>query len=640
MTLIKQLWLAIAVVMTLAFGVSLVVSVLSARHYLEQQLQLKNIDNATALALSLSQMEKDPVTIELQVSAQFDAGHYRFIRVKSPTGQTVVEKNYEGDETDVPSWFTNLIPIRTQPGQALIQDGWKQFGTVTVASHDAFAYQSLWAGTGDLLFWFVLGSIGVGILGTWGMKLITRPLNNVVQQAEGIAERRFQTMPEPRTPELRSVTRAMNDMVLRLKTMFGEEAARLENLRQKVNRDAVTGLSSRDYFMSHLREVLSGDQFGASGSLVVVRLSDLAKINGKVGHQRTDALLKGLGTVLYESGNGRIGQRAGRLKGAEFAVICPTMPSASEAAKDIHERLMKQWLPVWVEDLPELFTLAAVPYTRDQPIGELLSQADEALARATALGANTWYASETVGGRAPLAAEQWRVLLSEAVEGGRLELAFFPVMGGAGSGAIHQEGVIRLRTDEEGSMMSAGDFMPMAAHMKLVAPIDLRVVRLAIQHLAESAGDIAVNLSAEVIGDFNFRSELMQLLRAHPELCSRLLFEVPEYGVFRQFEAFRELARAIKQMGCRIGIEYFGQRFAEGDKLADLGLDYIKVHPTYVRGIAKNEGNQEFLRGLCNIAHNLGIQVFALGVESDDDLPLLASLGFDGATGPGIGKKG
>jgi len=161
-------------------------------------------------------------------------------------------------------------------------------------------------------------------------------------------------------------------------------------------------------------------------------------------------------------------------------------------------------------------------------------------------------------------------------------------------------------------------------------------VRLAIEHLRSSAGDIAVNLSAETIADFRFRNELTQLLHTYPDMCARLLFEVPEYGVFRAFDAFKELAHTLQQLGCRVGIEYFGQRFTEGNKLADLGLDYIKVHPSYVRGIGDNLGNQEFLRGLCNIAHAIGIQVIALGVESRDDLPLLASLGFDGATGPGI----
>jgi EAL domain-containing protein (putative c-di-GMP-specific phosphodiesterase class I) len=196
--------------------------------------------------------------------------------------------------------------------------------------------------------------------------------------------------------------------------------------------------------------------------------------------------------------------------------------------------------------------------------------------------------------------------------------------------------MIRLKADGNGTPLSAGDFMPMAAHLNLTEPIDLTVVKLAIEHLRTTAGDIAVNLSAETIANFNFRHELTQLLKSYPDVCQRLLFEVPEYGVFRQFEAFRDLAQTLKQLGCRVGIEYFGQRFTETDKLSSLGLDYIKVHPSYIRGIADNPGNQEFLKGLCNMAHAIGMTVIALGVENREDLPLLTSLGFDGATGPGI----
>ena len=86
MSLVKQLWLAISLVMLSAFGISLVVNVYSSRQYLEQQLQIKNVDNATSLALSLSQMEKDPPTLELMVSSQFDIGHYRFIGIVAPSG--------------------------------------------------------------------------------------------------------------------------------------------------------------------------------------------------------------------------------------------------------------------------------------------------------------------------------------------------------------------------------------------------------------------------------------------------------------------------------------------------------------------------------------------------------------------------
>ena len=119
MSLIKQLWIAIVVVTLLALGGNLIVSTLSARHYLEQQLRVKNLDNATSLALSLSQLPKDPVTVELQIAAQFDAGHYRLIRLVSPKGDVLVEREYEGDLTGAPNWFTRLVPIAAPAGVAM-----------------------------------------------------------------------------------------------------------------------------------------------------------------------------------------------------------------------------------------------------------------------------------------------------------------------------------------------------------------------------------------------------------------------------------------------------------------------------------------------------------------------------------------
>ncbi len=636
MSLIKQLWIAIALVMTIAFGVSMVVSVLSARHYLEQQLQVKNIDNATALALSLTQLPKDEVTVELQVAAQFDTGHYRFIRITSPKGQVLVEKLGAAKASGAPAWFVRLIPIHAEPGQALIQNGWLQYGTLTLASQDVYAYQSLWDGMLELLAWFVVGSLLTGIVGTQLIRVITRPLRQVVDQAHAIAQRRFVTIDEPRTPEFKSVAHAMNDMVARLKAMFNEEATRLDALRKKVNRDAVTGLASREYFLSHLHEALEGDQFASSGSLVLVRLPDLNDLNTHLGRQRADALLKDVGSALYTCGKGHAGQRAGRLKGAEFAVLCPSFETAQDAAQSIVDSLSQNVLPHWRDQVPDLFHVSAVRYHRQQNMGTLLSGADEALAQASNKGPNNWHAVEDGNTKQAVPAEQWRTLLTKAVSGGQLALSFFPVMTGDGARALHNEGVIRLQTDGQGALMTAGDFMPMAAQLNLTAPIDLGMVKLAIEHLLSATGDIAVNLSAQTIADFHFRNALTQLLKAYPGVCQRLLFEVPEYGVFQQFDAFCDLARGLKQLGCRVGIEYFGQRFAESDKLASLGLDYIKVHPSYISDLANNPGNQEFLKGLSKMAHAIGITVLALGVQRRDELPLLASLGFDGATGPGI----
>ena len=633
MTLAKQIWLAIALIMTVAFGTSLVINVYSARHYLEQQLQVKNLDNANALALSLSQIGKDPTTVELMVAAQFDIGHYRFIRITAPGGKTLIEKRYSGGFEGPPQWFIRLFPIHTTPGQAQIQDGWKQYGTLTLASHDQYAYKSLWDGTLRLLRWFMIGCLLAGTLGTVLVRWLTRPLLDVVAQARALAERRFQTVDEPSTPELRAVTRAMNDMVGRIRTMFTEEAQRLEALRYRVNHDAVTGLGNRDYFLSHLREILDGEQYGASGSLLMIRLTDLNQINEMLGHQRADALLKSLGELLKDGWE----QRAGRLKGGEFALVCPGQDSAAEAAQWLHARLLQEWLPQWQAECPELFHLAAVQYERHQPLTDLLSRVDQALAQAQTKGPNNWHAPENRQAKVVIPAEQWRTLLNDALgRDDRLSLAFSPVLACRSGKMLHREARLRLQTEASAEPLTTGNFLPMAAKLHLSAPLDLMAVRLAFAALGKAKGDVAVRLNAESLSDVSFHHRLETMLRPRQALCRRLLFLVTEYGVSRHREAFGQLALRLKAMGCKVGINLYGQHLINSDHLASLGMDFIQVDPAYVRGIGGNPGNQEFLRGLCSMTHPLGIAVIASGVEQAEELQLLERLGLDGASGPGL----
>jgi len=92
MSLIKQLWFAILFTVTLASAGSFILSTLSSKNYLEEQLQTKNIDNVTSLALSMSQLKKDPVTLDLLLSAQFDSSHYRYIGLFDPNGKLISER--------------------------------------------------------------------------------------------------------------------------------------------------------------------------------------------------------------------------------------------------------------------------------------------------------------------------------------------------------------------------------------------------------------------------------------------------------------------------------------------------------------------------------------------------------------------
>lgn len=636
MSLMRQLWLAVIISTVMAFAGSLLVSIWSAQGYLTQQLERKNSDVASSLALSMTQQEKDPVTIELQVTALFDTGYYQLISVVDPFGKVISQRIQDKSEANVPPWFVKSFPISSKPGLAQISDGWKQYGTVKVISHTQFAYQALWEQSGKLLLWFCVGGSMVGLLGMLVLRAIGRSLNDVVNQAGAIGDRRFITITEPRTPELRALARAMNGMVARVRQMFNEAAARLEELMRRVNYDQLTGLPNRDYFMAYFREQISGDEAAHYGVLAVMRLPDLNQLNDTLGRTGTDKLLKEIGQLLTDFSRQQEGALPGRVKAGEIAMLLPGEDDPARVAERMAKMLDEQ-LVLNKAELSDIYHLGVIRFEHGGNLGDMLSRVDTALALAEGKGANAHHAIASDAQTNAIPGEQWRALLTQAVNAGNVKLVFYPVIQKDGS-MLHQEGMVRLQPGPDQPLMVAGDFMPMAAHLNLTALIDLEVTRLALQHLSTSADDVAVNLSAETIGNWSFRTDLSRLLRSHPELCSRLWFEVTEYGAFKNFDAFKDLCLILKDFGCHVGVEQFGQRLSESQKFTELGLDYVKIHPGLVNGIEENAGNQEFLHRFCGIAHAVGVIVIAVGVRSEDELATLKTLGIDAATGSAIGK--
>nr|MBP8022357.1 diguanylate cyclase [Azonexus sp.] len=335
MSLFRQLWLAVIVSTLIAFVGSFAVSMMTARQYLEEQLAIKNNDNAASLALSMSQMDKDPVTLELQVAALFDSGQYARIQVRDPEGLTLIEKTSPAVSDDVPAWFARLFPIASRPGSAQISTGWTQFGTVELVSHNRFAYRELWQGGWRLLMWFSLGGVLAGFLGMQILRRIKRPLDAVVGQARAISERRFIRIEEPATPELKSLARAMNVMVGRVKAMFEEEASRLEQVRREATLDPLTGLANRAYFMNRLAIALNDEDAPTRGSLIMLRLADLAGINRCAGRETADEVLRRTGAALRELAEKNPGAEAARLNGADFTLLLPGQNDPQPACQQL-----------------------------------------------------------------------------------------------------------------------------------------------------------------------------------------------------------------------------------------------------------------------------------------------------------------
>ncbi|MFP4463346.1 MAG: EAL domain-containing protein [Guyparkeria sp.] len=640
MALNRQLWIAIASVMVIAFVSSLAISFQSARAYFEEQLHLKNIDNANTLALTLSQVEKDPVLIDLMIAAQFDTGHYQRLELVAPNGEPITARTRPTDEVgDVPGWFAELAELRVDPGVAQVPDGWQQYGTLHVESLSGFALEALWDTTVEMFLWFFGIAAVLGLLGSMVLKSLTRPLDDVVDQAESIGNQRFIATPEPRTLEFRRVVRSMNILSARVRDMLGEERSRLEDMRQRLQRDSLTGVGNRGRFDDVLAALLADDDPNRQHGLFLLRVVDLAEINRQLGHQQTDALIQAVAHRLQATAGAHRDQfsddHVARLNGSDFALILTDLLDARPIADYLIEA-MRGLADQHGGDLPIQIALAGGRFGSTDERSAILIRLDDALARAEHRGTTDleWAVQGEDVDRLH-GSDEWREIFRTAIAGRRIHAAHFATRRLDGR-LIHREAMLRLENDHR--TWTAGQFLPWARRLGLLPELDLTIFEHELERLAESDDiePVALNLSIDSLLDESTRSRLMDRLIAHAAIAGRVSIEVAERAVIEHPAAFREFCTATVPLGYRAGIEKAGLALTDIEALHELGLAYIKLDRSLTTDLVGSESNRNYLRGITGMAHAIGLTVIADGVRSAEEITLLGQLGVDGVSGPGV----
>ncbi|MGL6042007.1 MAG: bifunctional diguanylate cyclase/phosphodiesterase [Deefgea sp.] len=628
MSLIRQMLAVIIISTLLAFMVSLIVSTVSARNYLEQQLYTQSSDNASSLALSLSQQAEDPAMLELMTSALFDSGHFELIRFRDPHKKIIIELRNIDLPTKVPNWFMSVFPLEVASGHALVSKGWKQAGTVEVRAHSKFAYESLWNGAVKLFFAIMGGGFVVGLLVRFMFNRVREPIRNMVKQAEAISERRFITIAEPPYIELRPVVGAMNSMVTRVKSMFDEQSERIDQLNYSVNRDSVTGLANRPFFMARLSGLLHDEDRASHGFLFVIRLKDLAALNQRLGRKQTDQLLNQIAAVLAiwdDEGENWI---AARLNGADFALATPMLEEPTQFVDALLAKLAQ------LSDIEDFIHIGYTEFSKYEAMSSILTRADAALAQAESRGVVNCVAA--VVDLAPIKNPNtaWRERLRQALQSQQFVVQKYPVIDWQGR-LIHQELMLRMPDEDGANLLNAGVFMPFAKRLGMTPELDLAAIRLAITELNKNLYACAVNLDIESLSSLPFRAELAKLLQSLPDAVrTRLWLEINSNGFKQEFESLAVFAAEMNQAGVKVGIEHFGRSASGMLRLYDLPLSYIKIDGSYIHEIDQHTGNQQLIKEIVKMAASLGIQTIAEQVRSEGEWNKLQALGLSGATGP------
>ncbi|AZD70536.1 cyclic di-GMP receptor LapD [Pseudomonas chlororaphis] len=643
MSLFKQLLIAICLFLVVAFSGSFMVSLESSRTQYVNQLRSHAQDAATALALSLTPNIDDPAMVELLVSSIFDSGYYSSIRVVNQvTEEVMVERSGTPEVSNVPDWFVKLIGLEPAGGDALVSRGWQQAARVEVVSHPMFAVAKLWQSALGSLGWLLLCGAVSAVLGALLLRRQLKPLDYMVQQSHAIARREFLSLPElPRTPELRRVVQAMNQMVEKLKALFQEQAERSEKLRVESYQDNLTGLANRRYFEMQLNARVSNPEQASSGYLLLLRVKDLAGLNQRLGGQRTDQLLQAVGEQLQRecARYPETHNLVTRIRGGEFAVLAPGLvrEEALQLAQHL-ENALASLHATGATDVASVASIGLAPFVHGDSPQAVLSLGDQALAQAEAQGDTSWACLEH-GAAASVGDDHhaWHTLLDGALSQQRFELYFQPVVATRDTALVLHYKVLSRLLDEQGQTIAAGRFLPWLERFGWTSRLDLLMLEQVLKQMDAHQDSLALNLSAATLADPQALNKVFEILRQHASLGPRLTLEIGEEQLPEQ-ALLEQLTRRLRELGFSLSLQRFGGRFSMIGNLARLGLAYLKIDGSYIRDIDQESDKRLFIEAIQRAAHSIDLPLIAERVETEGELQVIREMGLYGVQGRLFGE--
>ena len=395
-----------------------------------------------------------------------------------------------------------------------------------------------------------------------------------------------------------------------------------------VLRDALTGVRDAASARRWLDRRLAQGQ-PITAALVALNRFDI--VNTAYGRSAGDALLRAAQRRIEEIAAERFGSGAvvARLGGSEFLLAAEDNVARVEAAAGrIAEALSRPFVAGGAVAVLgcRIGIAAAVPGDGG---AELLRRAGEALAVARASDSLTIHVARGEG--EPNALDGLAIDLHAAIERGEISVRFQPQVMIA-TGAI--TGVEALARWDHPSLGSVGaeTLFAAAERADLVIGLSDHIQRLALAAAARwpaALGGLrlAINLTAADIARPSFADIFLDRVDASGFPRARLTVEITEGGLIDELGAAATLLATLRQAGCRVAIDDFGTGYSSLAYLKALPLDYLKIDKKLAQDIAGSTRDRIVVRGVIDMARSLGLAVIAEGVETADQLDLLAREG-------------
>ncbi len=623
-SLVVQLWLVIVVIALSGLISSVLISGYNVKSSFTEELYLKNADNATTLALALSQMDKDPVTVELFVSAAFDTGHYQQIKLVDTQGEVVVERSLtQHEHASVPSWFAQMFAFEVDAGVAQISNGWQQYGTLYIQSQQRYALEALWDNVLNLASGFAIVALLSCIAASLILRWVLKPLERVVAQAQGFSKKQFKQLAVPNTAELAEVTEAMNHLAERFGGILREGNERIARAQYLAQHDATTGLANGRYFLSRMEQELKQVSHHQQ-VLILMRLANYEQLRGSLNPEQFYSLEKELAQLLIRYAETQQDNlhdwQLGRISHCDFALRLNEVMAAEDSS-----RTLTQCCSEFSDTYNGLIELRhSITYIEEKQSGEeALQQGQRLLAMATASGVDMYADAATEHHQVAAVTGQ---SLTQALEKEQFELKLTDVLNFDDS-CVQSEVGLYLKVGNK--VHSRRYYQRLLSEQQLDAQLDWKTVKTFFNEKLwlHYAQPLAIKLSEATLEDEIAYTSILALISSERLLASRLTLEFSESCLINMAEQVKEFCREAKLVGCQLGLTDAGQALNQVDGLEQLGLDIIKLDNTLVHNISNDEATQQLVRHICAQVRPLGMMVVVEELAQDIAVELLKELG-------------
>jgi len=421
---------------------------------------------------------------------------------------------------------------------------------------------------------------------------------------------------------------------------FSGEVEELDSRRRAHlrDRDPMTGLANRQGAIRWLDDAQAD---GRRPVLLLIGLSEFDRINSAYGRIVGDAMLARVAmrlTRLVEAMGGR-DALVSRLAGTEFLIVLTGEPGGQEAPFDRAGLLARELIaeigrPFNAGDyLIRLSGRCGIAMAREKDTAEMvLRRASTALAEARRGGAQGGVRIRVAGDSGRLVDdEQLQNDLRHAIDNGQIQILFQPQYDMEDDRIVGVEALARWQHPQVGeigggllfALAERSDFiLPLSDHILARAMAEAALWPDSLHHLR-----LSINITAADISEPDFLQSFLRMIEESGFARDRLTVELTESGLVENLSAAALLLGQLREAGLAVAIDDFGTGYSSLAYLKSLPLDYLKIDSGIVRDITGTGRDRVIVRAIIDMARSLDLGVIAEGVETEQQLSLLARAG-------------